>query len=134
MAHDRISPPDLFDSRPYGFSQVVSAAGQRTIFCAGQTAWDASCNIVGPGDFRTQMTETLRNVERALKAAGAALSDVTRLVIYVPDYNTDHLPVIGECLTASFGRDLPANSVVGVAALALPEFIVEIEATAVVAA
>ena len=134
MAHDRISPPDLFDSRPYGFSQVVSATGQRLIFCAGQTAWDRDCGIQGPGDFRTQMTATLANVERALKAAGAGLADVTRLTIFVPNYNTDYLPIIGECLTACFGENLPANSVIGVAALALPEFMVEIEATAVVPA
>lgn len=133
MAHNRISPPELFDSRPYGYFQVVSATGQRTIFCAGQTAWDPACNIIGPGDFRTQMIESLRNVERALRAAGAELSDVTRLVIYVPGYTPDCLPVVGECLTACFGSDLPANSLIGVEALALPEFMVEIEATAVVA-
>lgn len=131
MPHERHHPDGLFPSAQYGFSQAVSASGARQIFCAGQTAWDTEQNIVGPGDFRAQMRKTLENVGTALAAAGAGPEHATSLRIFVADYELDFLPIIGEELTAFFGDNLPANSVIGVAKLALPEFMVEIEAFAV---
>lgn len=133
MTHQRLQPDSLFPSNPYGFSQVVKAKGGTHVFCAGQTAWDKEQNIVGPGDFRRQIKKTLENVEAALAEAGAGRADVTSLRLYVVDYDLEKLPVIGEELAAFFGPDnLPANTLLGIDKLALPEFMIEIEACAVI--
>lgn len=135
MTHQRINPPTLFDSAPFGFTQAVKSRGAATVYCAGQTSWDKNGKLVGAGDFAAQCREALENVGRALAAAGAAPSDVVRLRLYVVDYKPDYLVTLSQALIAFFGTDhLPANTVVGVACLALPEFMVEIEATAVIAA
>ncbi len=132
MAHQRLQPAGLFPSAQYGFSQVVKARGGNHIFCAGQTAWDRELNIIGEGDFRAQIRKTLENVEAALVEAGAGRADVTSLRIFVVDYDLEKLPVIGEELAAFFGPDsLPANTLLGIDKLALPEFMIEIEAFAI---
>ena len=133
MTHDRLQPGNLFESSPYGFSQVVKAKGGTQIFCAGQTAWDVNQKIIGIGDFRQQIRKTLENIGSALAEAGATPADVTSLRIFVVDYSTEKLPTIGEELTAFFGVDnLPANTLLGIDKLALPDFMVEIEAFAVI--
>ncbi len=133
MAHQRLQPGALFPSSQYGFSQVVKAEGGRHIVCAGQTAWDREQNIVGLGDFRRQIKKTLENVESALNEAGAGRADVTTLRLYVVDYDIEKLPVIAEELSLFFGpHNLPANTLVGIDKLALPEFMIEIEAFAVI--
>ncbi len=133
MTHDRLQPASLNPSQPYGYSQVVRAKGGTHIFCAGQTSWNADLKIIGVGDFRAQIRKTLENVEAALVEAGAARADVTSLRIYVVDYSVDKLPTIGEELSAFFGEDnLPANTLLGISQLALPDFMIEIEAVAVI--
>lgn len=131
MAHDRLQPEALNPSAQYGYSQVVRARGSTHIFCAGQVAWGADQKVVGVGDFRTQVRRTLENVEIALGEAGATRHDVTSLRLFVVDYTVDKLPTIGEELAAFFGDDLPANTLVGIDRLALPDFMIEIEAFAV---
>ncbi len=133
MAHERFEPEGLNPSRQFGYSQAVRATGGRHVFCAGQVAWDAEQNIIGAGDFRTQVAATLLNVEKALVAAGATRGDVASLRIFIVDYDMEKLPVIGEELVKFFGEDnLPANTLIGISALALPDFMVEIEAFAVI--
>lgn len=133
MAHERFEPAGLNPSKAFGYSQTVRATGNTHIVCSGQVSWDAEQNIIGEGDFRLQMATTLLNVETALKAAGAARDDVTILHIFVVDYDVENLPIIGEELTKFFGKDsLPANTLVGIDKLALPGFMIEIEAFAVI--
>lgn len=133
MGHRRINPTTLFDSAPFGFSQAVCTAPGRLVHCAGQTAWNHEQEIVGPGDLAAQMAAALDNVEHALSAAGAGREHVASLRIYVVDHRPEKLPAIGAALLDFFGPDrLPANTLIGVAALAVPEFLVEIEALAVV--
>jgi enamine deaminase RidA (YjgF/YER057c/UK114 family) len=133
MSRQSFQPDTLFASTDFGFAQVVSCEGRKLVFCAGQTAWDRELNIVGEDDLSTQMTKTLENVGHALAAAGATLKDVVRLTIYVVDYHPEKLGIISEALGRTFDKDaLPANTLLGIQSLALPEFMVEIEATAVV--
>ena len=135
MPHQRINPPTLFDSAPFGFTQVVKSQGSATVYCSGQTSWDKNGQLVGAGDFAAQCREALQNVGRALTAAGASPRDVVHLRFYVVNYSPDCLPVIGQAMTEFCGADhLPASTLLGVACLALPEFLVEVEATAVIAA
>ena len=133
MANQHIQPDELWPSAQYGFSQVVVSTGTKIIHCAGQTAWDKDMNLVGGDDLEKQMVQSLRNVKTVLAAGGATLQDVVRLDIYLVDYNADKIPAVGAALGRFFDPDhLPANTLLGIQALALPEFLVEVTATAVV--
>lgn len=132
MPHVSIQPEDLFSSAPYGFSQVVVSRGEQIIYCAGQTANDKKLNVIGVGDLEAQLRASLENVGIALKAGGAGFGDVVCTRVYIVDYTPDYLGVISSVMSDFFGDNLPANTLIGVQALALPEFLCEIEATAVV--
>lgn len=132
MAATRINPPDLFDSTQYGFSQVVVAQGTRTIYCSGQVSWDEAEDIGAVGDLAEQTRRSLRNVERAVTAAGGTLRDVVSLRIYIVGDHIHNTSSIRQVLLDTFERDAqPATTWIGVMALANPSFAVEIEAIAV---
>ena len=133
MSRQSLQPAALFPSADFGFAQVVSAEGKKLIFCAGQTAWDKDNNLIGGDDLGKQMEKTLENIGIALAEAGASLKDVCRLTIYIVNYSPDQLEIIGSVLGKFFDKDaLPANTLLGIQSLALPEFLVEMEATAVI--
>ena len=116
-----------------GFSQVVVAAGKRTIYTAGQVSIDERGNLVGADDLAAQTEQVMRNVGLALAAAGASFADVVKITTYVVNYKPAHRAIIGRARMPFFAkRPPPASTLVGVSALALPEWLVEIEAVAVV--
>jgi enamine deaminase RidA (YjgF/YER057c/UK114 family) len=116
-----------------GFSQVVVAAGKRTIYTAGQVSVDERGNLVGADDLAAQTEQVMRNVGLALAAAGASFADVVKITTYVVNYKPEHRAIIGRARMPFFAkRPPPASTLVGVSALALPEWLVEIEAVAVV--
>ena len=123
--------------RPEGLSQnpayshVVVASGRRTIYTAGQVAIDERGALVGPGDLAAQTAQVMRNVGLALAAAGYA--DIVKITTYVVNYKPEDRTVVGKARAPFFaGGTPPASTLVGVAALAMPEWLVEIEALAVV--
>jgi enamine deaminase RidA (YjgF/YER057c/UK114 family) len=119
---------------PRGYTHAVSVeAADRIVFVAGQVALAADGSVVGAGDVEAQARQALENVKIALESVGAALSDVVRMTTYVVDYRPEHRAVLAK-LRESYWPDqeLPASTLLGVQALALPELLVEIEVTAVV--
>ncbi|NKB36809.1 MAG: RidA family protein [Gammaproteobacteria bacterium] len=133
MSKQSLQPSDLFPSADYGFAQVVAAEGKKLVFCAGQTAWDKDNNLIGGDDLGKQMEKTLENISIDLAEAGATMQDVCRLTIYIVDYHPGLLDTIAAELGKAFDKDsLPANTLLGIQALAVPEFLVEVEATAVI--
>ena len=133
MKTQHINPNTLFPSLQFGFSQVVSSEGGRTIHCAGQTAWDKDMNIIGEGDFAAQARAVYENVRIALASAGGEPRDIVRMRTYIVDYTPDYLEPLG-VETAAFVCDHlpPASTLLGLASLAMPEFLIEIEVTAIV--
>jgi enamine deaminase RidA (YjgF/YER057c/UK114 family) len=132
LANRAVNPPTLFDSLPHGFSQLVVASGRRTVYVSGQTAWTAQREIVGAGDLAEQARQALRNLALALEASGAGLPDVAALRIYIVDYKPEQAPAISAALNEFFpGPEKPASTWIGVSALANPEFLIEVEAVAV---
>jgi len=116
-----------------GFSQVVAASGTRTIYTAGQVSIDAQGKLVGAGDLAAQTAQAMRNVGLALTAVGAGFADVVKITTYVVNYQPEQRAIIGQARAPFFaGGPPPASTLLGVAALALPEWLVEIEAIAVV--
>jgi len=132
MPKEYLNPNSLFSSLPHGFSQVVIATGRKMVFVSGQTAWDARKNIVGGDSVLEQARQAFRNLEKAMEAAGGTLKDVVALRIYVLDYQAESGTAVGTALRESFpAENPPASTWIGVSALAVPEFLIEIEATAV---
>ena len=83
-------------------------------------------------DISAQTRQVLSNLKQVLEAAGAEISDIVRLRTYVSDLNPSLLEPIGKAIGEFYGSEAPAaNTMIGVQSLALPEFLVEIEATAV---
>lgn len=133
MPREHINPARLFPSLQYGFSQIVTSMGGKTVYLSGQVAWDERQQIVGRGDFRAQVWQALRNVETAMQAAGGALSDVVSLRIYIVEEKRAESAAVREGLKAFFPAErAPASTWIIVNALADEDFLVEIEATAVV--
>jgi enamine deaminase RidA (YjgF/YER057c/UK114 family) len=129
MPKKLVNPDALFSSAEHGFSQVVVASGERTVFISGQTAWDANKQIVGK-NCDEQARQALRNVKTAVEAAGGSLSDIVSLRIYVVDI-AENVGAVGGVLREAFPIEPPTSSWIGVTALAVPAFLIEIEATAV---
>jgi enamine deaminase RidA (YjgF/YER057c/UK114 family) len=129
MTLECINPEDL--PAPSTYSHVVVATGSRLVFVAGQEPEDEHGNLVGPGDLAVQARQVFANVGRALDAAGALPEDVTKITIFVVGYRPEHLSVIEQGRVALFGDHKPADTIVGVEALSRPEFLIEVEATAV---
>lgn len=133
MQHDHFNPPGLFSTQGLGFTHVVKSAPGTTIHISGQTAWNADRKLVGGDDLGLQAKQAFENLRIALEAAGAGPRDVVLVRIYVVDYEPAHAGVIGSLLESFFaGGQPPASTWIGVAALAVPGFRIEIEATAVV--
>jgi 2-iminobutanoate/2-iminopropanoate deaminase len=132
MPKEYINPNSLFPSLPHGFSQVVVATGRKMVFISGQTAWDREKNIVGGDSVLEQARQAFRNLEKAMESAGGTLKDVVALRIYIVDYQAECGTAVGTALREVFSSERPpASTWIGVSALADPEFLIEIEATAV---
>jgi enamine deaminase RidA (YjgF/YER057c/UK114 family) len=131
MSKEYINPNNLFPSLPHGFSQAVVASGRKMVFISGQTAWDAQKNIVGGDNLLEQARQALRNVKAAIEAAGGSLKDVVALRIYIVNYRPENAAAVGSALKEFFPQTPPASTWIGVSTLAVPEFLIEIEATAV---
>jgi reactive intermediate/imine deaminase len=115
-------------AKPTGYTHVVKATAGTMIFISGQVGLDPQGNIAG--DFKQQTEQVFKNLDTALNAAGAEFKDVVKMNLYVLD--TSQLPVLREIRNRYVNTENPpASTLVGVTALARPEFLVEIEVVAV---
>jgi enamine deaminase RidA (YjgF/YER057c/UK114 family) len=122
-----VNPPGL--SKPSGFTHVVEVSAGRTIYVAGQVARDAGGNVVGKGDMRAQSEQVFRNIQTALESRGATLADIVQLTAYISDMS--QLAAYREVRERILGTNpRPASSLVGVAALASDDYLLEVEVIA----
>ncbi|ULR55082.1 RidA family protein [Streptomyces deccanensis] len=117
------------------YRQVAIASGTRTVFIAGQVAWDADGVTVGEGDLAAQVERCYLNVGTALAGAGGSFEDVAKLTVYVVDWTPDKMPLLLDGISRAAAKlgvtATPPATLIGVAALDVPEHLVEIEATAI---
>jgi enamine deaminase RidA (YjgF/YER057c/UK114 family) len=134
MTREAINPDSMYGSVQYGFSHAIKANGTTTIHCAGQVAWDKEYNLVGGDDIAAQAKQALSNLKTVLAEAGGSVADIVRLRTYVVNHTPDYLEPVGMALAEFYGDTVPAaNTWIGVQSLALPGFMIEIEATAEIA-
>ena len=130
-AHQSISPWTWQDQ--FGFAQaVVAPAGSRWVVCSGQAASGPDGDVQHVGDMRGQVGQAFDNLDTVLAAAGADLSQVVRLNYFTTD--ADALLGAWDLVVERLGKAgiQPASTFLGVARLAFPDMLVEIEATALV--
>ena len=132
MSKRCINPPELFNSTDFGFSQIVVAQPGQMVFISGQVSWNEQREIVGKGDLKVQTHEALTNLQKAIESAGGTMQDIVMLRIYVVDYQATDGAIIGEALRQFFGTSSPpASTWINVKGLANEDFLIEIEAQAI---
>jgi enamine deaminase RidA (YjgF/YER057c/UK114 family) len=122
-----INPAGLV--KPTGYTHVVVAADRRTVYVAGQVAFDSTGKVVGEGDFKAQAEQVYGNLRKALASVGATFADLVKTTTLVTDVK--NVPALREIRTRYLDpQNPPANTLI-VATLVRPELLLEIEAVAV---
>ena len=120
--------PGVYD--PPGYTQGVRVTGADTIlFLSGQVAYDKDGGVLHRGEFKGQAREAFRALKTLVEAAGGTMDSIVKLNTYVTDvrYRADLIPVRQEF----FAKKSPASTLVEVSALAHPDWMIEVEAIAV---
>jgi enamine deaminase RidA (YjgF/YER057c/UK114 family) len=131
MPLERINPTGMYQPNRNIYSQVVKATGATQVHVAGTVPFDEDQNVVGIGDMRAQVLKILENLETSLGAGGAGRADVVRINVYAVDtdaYVAEGAPEV----IAFFGDAKPVSTTVQVSRLVHPDWLVEIEATAII--
>jgi len=111
------------------YSQAVKITGAQTmLYIAGQVAYDAKGNPAHVGDFKAQARAVLQALKAQVEAGGGTMTSIVKVTTYLTDirHRADYAPIREEF----FGKKMPAHTLIGVAALALPEYLIEVEAVA----
>jgi enamine deaminase RidA (YjgF/YER057c/UK114 family) len=123
-----VNPPALV--KPTGYTHLVIAPDGRTVYIAGQVAFDSTGAIVGEGDFTAQAEQVYTNLERALRSVGGSMTDLVKTTTFITDIK--NLPSLREVRARRLSKTQPpANTLLQVSSLARPELLIEIEGIAV---
>jgi enamine deaminase RidA (YjgF/YER057c/UK114 family) len=123
-----INPPGLV--KPTGYTHLVIAPDGRTVYIAGQVAFDSTGKVVGEGDFAAQANQVFRNLRHALESVGGSMADLVKTTTFITDVK--HIPALRDIRALYLAKaQPPANTLVAVSSLARPELLIEIEGVAV---
>lgn len=126
-----INPPTVFNSLQYGFSQAIEVRDGRRLLLSGQVGVDANEHTIGPG-IAEQTEQSLNNIESILAHAQGNLAHVIILRIYIVESARDQQEPIAAALRRRFPNNPPPSSWIIVSGLSLPEWLIEIEAEALI--
>lgn len=130
MPHTIVNPDGLHDPVPFGYSHTAAVpTGAELVFVAGQYGSDAHGAVVSPA-FADQVRQAFANLGVALAAHGLDLGHVVQLRTYVVEPDFEKLGIIGQAVQAGCGDTPPTQTVIGVAGLAMPDILFEVEAVA----
>lgn len=131
MAREILNPPGL--PRPMGpYAQVAVGTGRKMVFISGQVPQDAAGRTVGPRDLLAQTRQVLTHIRTAVEAAGGSLADIAKITVFLVAMDANAYDAVAEARREFFGETFPASTLVQVKALAAPDWLVEIEAYAVI--
>ncbi len=133
MRRQTINPPELFNSLKYGFSQglATDAGEHRRVLMSGQVGVDRNERTV-EGGLGPQTEAAIENISALMNSAGGDLSHVVMLRIYIDARaRTDQQP-IADALLKHFPKDPPPSSWILVSGLSEPDWLIEIEAEAMI--
>jgi 2-iminobutanoate/2-iminopropanoate deaminase len=126
---ERLAAKSVFD--PPTYTQTMKVTGAQTIlFISGQVDYDDKGQPGHPGDFAAQARATYSAMKAQVEAAGGTLSSIVKLTTYLVDVR--HRNELAAIREEFFGKKGPASTLVGVTALALPGWLIEVEAIAVI--
>jgi 2-iminobutanoate/2-iminopropanoate deaminase len=126
---EKFCAPGVFD--PPTYSQGIKVAGAQTIlFLSGHVAYDKDGGVAFRGDFKAQARGAFEAIKRLIESQGGTMANVVKITTYVTDmhYRVDLAPIREEF----FGKKGPASTLVEISALAHPDWMIEIEAIAVI--
>ncbi|HET6778274.1 MAG TPA: RidA family protein [Gemmatimonadales bacterium] len=123
-----VNPAGL--AKPTGYTHVVIAPDGRTVYVAGQVAFDSTGAVVGGGNFTAQAEQVYQNLQRALQSVGGTMADLVKTTTFITDIK--NLQALREVRSRHLSKTQPpANTLLEVSSLARPELLIEIEAIAV---
>jgi enamine deaminase RidA (YjgF/YER057c/UK114 family) len=130
----RLFNPDTMAKPVAGYSQVAEITGGKVVYIAGQVALDASGNLVGQDNFRAQVEQVFKNLNEAVQAAGGTFHDVVKLNYYCAEnVAPSAIPQVREIRDKYVNtQNPPTSTFVVVHRLVRPEWLIEVEAVAVV--
>ena len=134
QANFRLFNPDTMAKPAAGYSQVGEVTGGKVVYIAGQVALDASGNLVGKDDFRAQTEQIFKNLDSAVRATGGSFRDVVKLNYYCVDsVDPSAITQVREIRDKYVNtQNPPTSTFVVVRRLVRPEWLIEVEAVAVV--
>jgi enamine deaminase RidA (YjgF/YER057c/UK114 family) len=126
---EKYCPPTVYN--PPGYSQGIKVTGAQTIlFLAGQVSYDKDGTPKHKGDFKAQARECFECLKRLVEAGGGTVKNIVKINTYVTDIANRSL--YREARKECFGDHEPASTMVQISSLAVPEYLIEIEAIAVI--
>ena len=126
MERERLNPAGVHTPGA-NYSHVVRAGN--TLYISGQIPLDPAGNLVGAGDATAQAAQALKNIEAILKHYGAGPEHVVKITTFITDLS--YRPLVAGPRDRMFGTPGPASTLAVISSLASPDYLVEIEATAV---
>ena len=124
----KLAPPEVYQP-PFPYSLGIAAQGKRTVYVAGQVALNAKGELVGKDDPEAQARQVFTNMKAVLTTAGAKMDDVVKITMIIK--NGADFPKIGGVRKEFFKEPYPASTAF-IAPLLNPDWVVEVEAVAVV--
>ncbi|MFI6048044.1 RidA family protein [Nocardia sp. NPDC051321] len=123
------NPAELHDPTGFGYSHVARVSGE-LVLIAGQYDSDAEGHTTST-DFAVQVSNAFTNLGIALRSVGLDYADVAQLRTFIVDHNLDKLTILGKKIAEIWGTRPPVQTLNGVASLALPGMLFEVDAVAV---
>ncbi len=124
-----VNPPELFDGSPFGMSQAVCDLDSKLVFISGQVDWNQEYQT-SENSVEGQTKKALENLQIALEAANSSIDNLLHVKVYIRGELGDYTDTLAPIFSSFLGESRPAVTGIGVASLASPETLVEIEAIA----
>jgi enamine deaminase RidA (YjgF/YER057c/UK114 family) len=122
-----------FRAKPSGYTHVVMSSPGKTLYISGQVPVNEAGQIVGDGDLKAQTQQVFENLRYCLRFAGANFEDIVKMTTYVVNYKPTDIDIVREVRKGYLSKENPpASTLIGVQALAHPQYMIEIEAIAVI--